>query len=137
MFSEIQTFLKRHLHLPKVYFARSVHDVEAPAIIFLPLYLSRLNCGLTGIVAYKEERSSSPNVSLEAIESAVLHLTEHTLQKVTGPAGGAEHYLGGEDSVTELQDLVVSLKAPPALYTSFGMNPSGKDLRIPHKSSVP
>ncbi len=120
MFIEnIKTFFKRRLRLPRVYFARSIKDVEGGAIIFFPVYESRLNCGLTGIVAYKKVGSAPKKIPMATIESVVLHMGEYSLKKLEGAPGFAEHYLGGEDSIKELQDLVLCLKAPAALYALF------------------
>ena len=63
MFWGIKGLLKRHLCVPKIYFAKSVHGIEGPAVIFLPVDPCRLNCGLTGMVAYQRGESSPTNIS--------------------------------------------------------------------------
>jgi glucosamine--fructose-6-phosphate aminotransferase (isomerizing) len=116
---KIKRIFKRHLHIPKIYLAKSVHAVEATAIIVLPVYTCRLNCGLTGIVTYKKGVVPAKNISLERIESLVLHMRSFTLQKLKGAPGLAENYVGGEDSMRELRELLLCLKAPTSLFALF------------------
>jgi len=116
---KIKRIFKRHLHIPKIYLAKSVHAVEADAIIVLPVYTCRLNCGLTGIVTYKKGVAPPKNISLERIESLVLHMRSFTLQKLRGAPGLAENYVGGEDSMRELRELLLCLKAPTSLFALF------------------
>lgn len=120
MFLEkIKKRCKGNLRIPKVYFAKSVNGVEADAIIFFPVYRCRLNCGITGIVAYKKGESTSQTIPIKTVESVILHMGEYTLKKLKGAPGFVEHYLGGEASIKELGGLVQGLKAPDALYALF------------------
>jgi len=119
MFSAIRRFLNRHVDLPNLYFAKTIHGVEAPAIIFFPVYTCRCHCGLTGIVAYQKEESPPANLSLEAIQSSVLDLNAYTLQRLNQTAGLGSQYLGGEEALQKLQDLLLDLKDLPALYLLF------------------
>jgi glucosamine--fructose-6-phosphate aminotransferase (isomerizing) len=112
---KIKRILSRHLHIPKICLAKSVHEVEAGAIIFFPVYTCRLNCGLTGIVAYKKGAAPAKTISPERIESILLHMRSLTLQKLKGSPGLFENHRGGEDSIQELQDLLLSLKSPAPL----------------------
>ncbi|MFW6114815.1 MAG: SIS domain-containing protein [Thermodesulfobacteriota bacterium] len=119
MFSAIKRFLKRHVDLPNLYFAKSVHGVETPAIIIFPVYTCRCHCGLTGIVAYQKGKPSPAPVCLEAIQSAVFDLNAYTLQRLKEAADLNKQYLGGEEALQNLQDLLLELKALPALYILF------------------
>lgn len=117
VFEKIKRFFKgQHLHIPKIYLAKSVHDIEAGTIIFLPVDTCRLNCGLTGIVTYKKGVAPAKTISLERIESVLLHMRSFTLQKLKGSPGLAERYIGGKDSIRELEDLILSLKSPASLF---------------------
>jgi glutamine---fructose-6-phosphate transaminase (isomerizing) len=118
VFDKIKGFLKRrHLHIPKIYLAKSVHDVEVGAVIFLPVYTCRLNCGLTGIITYKKGAAAAKTISLERIESVVLHMRSFALQKLKGSPG--------KNSIRELRDHLLSLKSPASLLALF----KGKSLR--------
>ena len=101
---KIKRLFKRYLRVPRIYFAKGVKGIEADAIIFFPVYTCRLNCGLTGIVTYKKKETAPEKIPMEKIESSVLRIGEYTLKKLEGEAGFLEHYLGGEDSMKELQE---------------------------------
>ena len=116
---KITIFIKRILS-HKIYFGKSIKSIPAGAFVFFPVQDSQLNCGLTGLVAFKKKEIATPKIPLKKIESMILHLKGYTYKKIhKEKAGLTENYLGGETFLKELHDHVGTVNLTSSLYTIF------------------
>jgi glucosamine--fructose-6-phosphate aminotransferase (isomerizing) len=120
-FSErIRIFLKKTLRCPEIYCGMSLKSVPPGAVVLFPVQDSQLNCGLTGIVAFKREEATTSRVPTHKLESMISRLKGYTYRAIRGEGGNLiAKYLGGETFVKELQDVIHGLKATSSLYTFF------------------
>ncbi len=119
-FGKIRLIYKEYLCFPEIFVGKSPKSVPTGSLILFPLQVNQLNCGLTGIVAFKREESIAPEVPTHRIESVIRHLKGHTYGKIQRKKGDlAEMYLGGENLIRESQDLIGNLKITSSLYKIF------------------
>ena len=120
-FSErIKSFFSQKLRYPKIYFGKNLSSVPPGALVLFPVKDSQLNCGLTGIVAFKKKEICKPKIPINKIESMLTHLKGYTYKKIRGENRNLiDYYLGGESPIKELQDLIGGLKTTSSLYTIF------------------
>ncbi|MBE9541715.1 MAG: glutamine--fructose-6-phosphate aminotransferase, partial [Proteobacteria bacterium] len=127
---KITVFFKENFRYPRIYFGRSIRSVPTGALILFPVQDSQLNCGLTGIVAFKTKEIAKPKIPIDKIESIPLHLKGYTYDKVKEKNRNlTNHYLGGATFVAELQDLIRNLKTTSSLYTIFKELPLQETLK--------
>jgi len=120
LLGKIALFLKEKFRCPKIYFGKDIRNTPAGAFILFPVQESRLNCGLTGIITFKKEKSKKPKIPLDKIESMVDEIRRYTYKKIQKEKGDlAEKYLGGDISLKDLKDHVENLKLTTSLYTLF------------------
>ncbi|MBW2003712.1 MAG: SIS domain-containing protein [Deltaproteobacteria bacterium] len=113
----------------RIYFGKNIKSIPAGAFVFFPIQDSHLNCGLTGIVAFKKEEIATPKTPSQEIESMILHLKGHTYKKIQKEKTGlTKNYLGGETFIKELQNHIGNLKLTSSLYTLFKEAPTKKKL---------
>jgi len=116
---KITIFIKKNLS-HKIYFGKSIKSIPAGAFVFFPVQDSQLNCGLTGLVAFKKEEIATPKIPLKKIESMILRLKGHAYKKIhKEKADLTENYLGGETFLKELHDHVGTVNLTSSLYTIF------------------
>jgi glucosamine--fructose-6-phosphate aminotransferase (isomerizing) len=119
-FLEKITIFFRKILSPRIYFGKNIKSIPAGAFVFFPFQDGQLNCGLTGIVAFKKEEIDTPKIPLKEIESMILHLKGHTYKKIRKEkADLTDKYLGGESFLKELHDHVGTVKLTSSLYTIF------------------
>ncbi len=129
-FSErIKTFFKEKSRYPKIYLGKSLKGVPPGSLILFPVQGSKLNCGLSSIVAFKKGDFATPKISINTIESTISHLNGYTYKRIREKDRNLiEDYLGGETFIEELQDLIGGLKTTSSLYTIFKDAPTRKRL---------
>jgi len=119
-FLEKITIFFRKILSHSIYFGKNIKSIPAGAFVFFPVQDSQLNCGLTGLVAFKKEEIAAPKIPLQEIESIILHLKRHTYKKIhREKADLTDKYLGGENFLKELHDHVGIVKLTSSLYTIF------------------
>jgi len=117
---KIEIFVKDTLSYPRFFLGKNLESVPSGSFILFPAQSCQLNCGLTGIVAFKRKEIATPKIPLKEIESMILHLKGHTYKKIhKEKADIADTYLGGEAFIKELQDYIGNLKLTSSLYTIF------------------
>jgi len=126
---KIEIFFKDNLSYPRFYLGKSLKSVPPGSFILFPAQGCQLNCGLTGIVAFKKEEIATPKIPLKEIESMILHLKGNTYKKIRKEkADLTDKYLGGETFIKELQNHIGNLKLTSSLYTLFKEAPIKKKL---------
>jgi len=104
----------------RIYFGQNTKSIPPGAFVFFPIQDNQLNCGLTGIVAFKNNETATPKIPLKEIESRILHLKRHTYKEMhRQKAELTDKYLGGETFLKELHDHVGAVKRTSSLYTMF------------------
>jgi len=113
-----KVFFKGNRRYPKIYFGKSIKSVPAGALVLFPVQHCHLNCGLTGIVAFRKKGSARPKIPIDQMESMVSQLKGYTYKNIKGENKDLkEGYLGGEAFLKELQGLIGDLKTTSSLYT--------------------
>ncbi|MGM0382700.1 MAG: SIS domain-containing protein [Thermodesulfobacteriota bacterium] len=104
----------------RIYFGQNTKSIPPGAFVFFPVQDNQLNCGLTGIVAFKNNETATPKIPLKELESRILHLKGHTYKEIhRQKAELTDKYLGGETFLKELHDHVGAVKLTSSLYTMF------------------
>lgn len=120
IFKLIKTFMHKYGLAPKIYFGKNLRNVPPHSIVLFPLQVNQLNCGITGIIAFKGKEDQTNNIHVSKIQSIISKLNEYTYRKIKGNnLKITDHYLGGKDYNEELQDLVTGLKISSSMYTIF------------------
>ena len=128
-FLEKITILFKKNFSQRIYFGKSLKNVPPGSFIFFPAQGCQLNCGLTGIVAFKREEFAIPKIPLGEIESIILQLKGHTYKKLKKDKRDLiGNYLGGETFIKELQNHIGNLKLTSSLYTLSKDAPTKKKL---------
>ncbi|HDH87398.1 MAG TPA: SIS domain-containing protein, partial [Desulfobacteraceae bacterium] len=128
-FLEKITILFKKNFSQRIYFGKSLKNVPPGSFIFFPAQGCQLNCGLTGIVAFKKEEFAIPKIPLGEIESIILQLKGHTYKKLKKDKRDLiGNYLGGETFIKELQNHIGNLKLTSSLYTLSKDAPTKKKL---------
>ena len=128
-FLEKITILFKKNFSQRIYFGKSLKNVPPGSFILFPAQGCQLNCGLTGIVAFKKEEFAIPKIPLGEIESIILQLKGHTYKKLQKDKRDLiGNYLGGETFIKELQNHIGNLKLTSSLYTLSKDAPTKKKL---------
>ena len=128
-FLEKITILFKKNFSQRIYFGKSLKNVPPGSFILFPAQGCQLNCGLTGIVAFKREEFAIPKIPLGEIESIILQLKGHTYKKLKKDKRDLiGNYLGGETFIKELQNHIGNLKLTSSLYTLSKDAPTKKKL---------
>jgi len=128
-FLEKITILFKKNFSQRIYFGKSLKNVPPGSFILFPAQGCQLNCGLTGIVAFKKEEFAIPKIPLGEIESIILQLKRHTYKKLQKDKRDLiGNYLGGETFIKELQNHIGNIKLTSSLYTLFKDAPTKKKL---------
>ncbi|MBW2332483.1 MAG: hypothetical protein JRF08_03235, partial [Deltaproteobacteria bacterium] len=128
-FLEKITILFKKNFSQRIYLGKSLKNVPPGSFIFFPAQGCQLNCGLTGIVAFKREEFAIPKIPLGEIESIILQLKGHTYKKLKKDKRDLiGNYLGGETFIKELQNHIGNLKLTSSLYTLSKDAPTKKKL---------
>ncbi len=125
----IKMLFKENWRFPKIYLGKSIRSVPPGAFVLFPVQNNQLNCGLTGIVAFKKKGVSKSKIPMNKIESIISHLKRYTYKKTTEENRNLiQDYLGGETVLKELQDLIGDLKITSSLYTILKETPTREKL---------
>jgi glucosamine--fructose-6-phosphate aminotransferase (isomerizing) len=77
LFNGLKTF-RRHMGITGLYFGRSLQSVSDGALVLFPVDPARLNCGITGILAFKRPFvASGTSVRVNELEDKVRAILEH------------------------------------------------------------
>lgn len=106
----IMTVLSRLLRTCKVYAGRRPADVDAPAIIFFPLILGELNCGIAGLMTFKRRQKTSPPDADIILAGLLKDLKKSNLKKLLAEKMPAEKYLRGVKVFQAMEKCIVELK---------------------------
>ncbi len=106
----IKAFLER-TGITGLYFGRCLETVPEGSLIVFPYEPAALNCGITGIAAFKRPSSPKHGHPVEGLESKIERLSEYTWEKLEHQGlNSKEHYLGGNGLLAEARDLCEKLK---------------------------
>jgi glucosamine--fructose-6-phosphate aminotransferase (isomerizing) len=126
---KIDIFFQDNLSYPRFYLGKSLKSVPPGSFILFPAQSCQLNCGLTGIVAFKRKEIVKPKVPIKKIESMILHLKGYTYKKIQKEKVDlTKNYLCGETFIKELQNHIGNLKLTSSLYTLFQEAPTREKL---------
>ena len=104
----------------KVYFGKRLAGVRERAIVFFPYRENRLSCGLTGIVAFKQKKTSDDRVDVAVLNQMLQKIEDHRVQICRqNDLCFESHYLGGKDHVKALLKEVRRLKLNEPFYHLF------------------
>jgi glutamine---fructose-6-phosphate transaminase (isomerizing) len=118
----LKNLFKKDRPFPKIYIGKSIKSVPPCSLVLFPYQGSKLNCGLTGIVAFKrEEPAISAETPISKMESIIARLSRSEMTS-------RESYLGGEALLNEFQDLIGELKTVSCLYGIFKAPPLRRNL---------
>ncbi len=129
-YKRIKIFFKENWRYPKIYLGKSIKNVPTGTFVLFPAQDSQLNCGLTGIVAFKKKQIAKSKIPINKIESMISHLKGYTYKRIKEENRNLrDNYLGGETFIKELRDLIWDLKLTPSLYRIFREAPTRKRLK--------
>ncbi len=128
-FEGIKSFARGKTYFPGFYLCKRPKDVPPGSVIVFPTLENRLNCGLTGILAFKGKKKETDKTSLEGIDSAISKIEEYTLKNIIKEdKDPGKDYLGGDSVLRELQDIIWNLKTQSSLYRIFRESPIRESL---------
>ncbi len=114
--SRLGRTLKRWLCMP-VYAGRCPGRIAGPGLIFFPVEINRICCGLAGIVAFKAGTADSGVLDLASLEQAAAHAGAARLATSENPLHkGHLGYLGADAGIEALRRAINGLKRSGAFY---------------------
>jgi glutamine---fructose-6-phosphate transaminase (isomerizing) len=100
----------RFLRTCKIFVGRYPADVAAPAIIFFPVYLCRLNCGIAGLMTFKRQNKTKPPDSDRTLAGLVEKIKSSNFRKLLAGKLAADDYLRGPQSLEAIEKSIQELK---------------------------
>ena len=119
IFTKIKEFLKTR-GVTGLYFGRSLQAVPKGSVVLFPYQPGVLNCGITGILAFKRRSAQKGGLPLQDIEHRVESLFEYTWETLEKKeVNPKDHYLGGEEVLAEIKGLCAKFKTEDSFYEVF------------------
>ncbi|RLB83110.1 MAG: glutamine--fructose-6-phosphate aminotransferase [Deltaproteobacteria bacterium] len=116
---KIKAFLKTK-GITGFYFGRSLKTVAEGSLVLFPYDPAVLNCGITGVLAFKRRSAQTVNLPVQKIEHKVETLFEYTWERLEKKRPGRiDSYLGGKDLLKEIKHLCNRFKAHDEFYEVF------------------
>ncbi len=107
----------RRIGVTGLYVGKSPRTVPEGSLVVFPYDASVLNCGITGILAFKRRSREVIEFPFPELESKIGGLVERNWHAVTERGLGLEeHYLGGEQVLSEMRSLCKDLKRGDGFY---------------------
>jgi glucosamine--fructose-6-phosphate aminotransferase (isomerizing) len=113
--------------IQNLYFGRHMASVPNRSIVFFPCHDSILNCGLIGIVSFKNKKKTAGSVNLTSLKGMIKKIENHGFNECGSKDDSLlKNYIGGDDNIASLLKEVRDLKNDELFYIII------KDLSI-HK----
>ncbi len=113
--------------IQNLYFGRHMASVPNRSIVFFPCHDSILNCGLIGIVSFKNKKKTAGSVNLSSLKGRIKKIENHGFNECGSKDDSLlKNYIGGDDNIASLLKEVRDLKNDELFYIII------KDLSI-HK----
>ncbi len=107
---QIKTFLRRK-GLTGLYVGRCLQTVPEGSVVLFPYRPAVLNCGITGVLAFKKRSDEKVDSPIPTLEQRVQSLSEYTWETIQKKGLETEaDYLGGEELLGEIKHLCRDLK---------------------------
>jgi glucosamine--fructose-6-phosphate aminotransferase (isomerizing) len=115
----IKAFLKTK-GVTGLYFGRSLKTVPEGSVVLFPYEPEVLNCGITGVLAFKGRSGQTEGLPIEELGRKIEALSGYTLERLEqkGP-GQKEHYLGGSVLLGEIKRLCQRFRDQDVFYEVF------------------
>lgn len=124
---KIKAFLRKK-GVTGLCFGRSLKTVPEGSVVLFPYEPGILNCGITGILAFKRRSARTADLPVDELEHKVKDLFEYTWERLKQKGlGQKEHYLGGKELLAEIKRLCDKLKAQDSFYECFFNSGGCKD----------
>jgi glucosamine--fructose-6-phosphate aminotransferase (isomerizing) len=125
IFEKIEAFFCRR-KIRGVCWGRCLTTVPEGSLIFFPLNSSVLNCGITGVLAFKAPAVAAAEGSVQELQRHGESLARYSLEGL-GEEGESlrQNYLGGETHLLNMKALCEKLKAEDGFCEVF----AGQDLQ--------
>ncbi|HID28786.1 MAG TPA: SIS domain-containing protein, partial [Desulfobacterales bacterium] len=118
----IKTFLKER-GLTGLYVGRSLETVPEGSLVLFPYDPWILNCGITGILAFKRRPAQTADLPIKALQNKVETLFEYTWDRLeANRLDSTEYYLGGKDFLRDMKQACDVLKRQEGFYEVFSSN---------------
>jgi glucosamine--fructose-6-phosphate aminotransferase (isomerizing) len=106
--------------LTGLYFGKSLETVPEGSLVLFPYHPAVINCGITGILAFKGRSTKAVDSPVEELSRKVEDLAEYTWTAVEEKGVGLQdHYLGGKGVLGEIKRLCAKLKTEAIFYQVF------------------
>lgn len=109
--------------LPCIKFGKiPANKVSANTIIFFPVLLNQISCGLTGIVAFQRPLAAddTPESAISDIKNCIAKMSESGLaQRFYDTDKIKKHYLGGQEIINGLYSRIQQFKRADFFYHLF------------------
>jgi glucosamine--fructose-6-phosphate aminotransferase (isomerizing) len=116
---QIKTFFRRK-GLTGLYFGRCLQTVPEGSAVLFPYKPAVLNCGITGVLAFKKRSDEKVNSPIQTLEEKVQSLSEYAWETVQKKGlETEEHYLGGEALLGAIKTLCGDLKTADGFYEVY------------------
>ncbi|MEA3386067.1 MAG: SIS domain-containing protein, partial [Thermodesulfobacteriota bacterium] len=124
---KIKAFLRKK-GVTGLCFGRSLKTVPEGSVVLFPYEPGILNCGITGILAFKRRSARTADLPVDELEHKVKDLFEYTWERLKQKGlRQKEHYLGGKELLVEIKRLCDKLKAQDSFYECFSNSSGCKD----------
>ena len=102
-----------------VYCGKFTDRVPDGSIIFFPCRQTTLNCGIAGIVAFKNKKSTTDGLDLDSLEELIRQIEAGGYQSCQQNQQWHDCYLGGNDKIKALWRDVQALKTDAQFFAIF------------------
>ncbi|MBW2085270.1 MAG: SIS domain-containing protein, partial [Deltaproteobacteria bacterium] len=126
----IKTFLKVK-GITSLYWGRSLETVPEGSLILFPYQPTVLNCGITGVLAFKRRSAGKERPILQELEPKLEKLLAHHGERLEKE--GLEqkaYYLGGPELLQEIKGLCGKLKGQDGFYEVFSSQSQQRQLAV-------
>ncbi len=124
---KIKAFLRKK-GVTGLCFGRSLKTVPEGSVVLFPYEPGILNCGITGILAFKRRSARTADLPVDELEHKVKDLFEYTWERLKQKGlRQKEHYLGRKELLAEIKRLCDKLKAQDSFYECFSKSSGCKD----------
>ena len=118
MFQNLRTFTNRsYQHVrpylfARIYFGRSIQGLPRGSLVFFPLQLNMLCCGIAGIVTFLNKKAPNDPIDIEGLENMLSSIEDNTCIRcnVNDDRDIEEKYLGGQMLLESLRGSIQSFK---------------------------
>lgn len=101
----------RFLATCKIFVGKLSSSVTAPALIFFPLTISRLNCGFAGLMTFKITDKKSDIFNSDVVLTQLCEKVEgYGLHNILSRKITAKEYLHGQQTLISMEEIVSELK---------------------------